>query len=499
MLYSSLEQREMPMNTTVIGRKNEKLLLDQVYKSDMAELIAIYGRRRIGKTFLVRNTFSQKPCIYFQVTGIQAAPRSDQLKKFIESLSECFYENLPLQTPSDWLDAFKQLNDAINRQAKNKKIVIFIDELPWLAGQRSGALEAIEYYWNQYWSHDKRIKLIVCGSSASWIIKKIIKNKGGLHNRVTQRIHLQPFNLHDTKLYLNRGNKKYDDQKILKLYMVFGGVPFYLQQVKPNRSIDQNINDLIFTPDGSLFNEFDEVFSSLFTHSDQYIELIDLISGHKNGIERKKIEELNKKTGKGGQLTKRLEDLEAAGFIVSRLPFNQTRGYIFAICDEFTYFYHTWVKRQKSKLKQQAGNDYWHNMTNTPAYNSWQGYAFEKVCYKHLKQLKAHLRIQTAAFATPWRLQAKPNTANNGAEIDLLFDRQDNAITICEVKYSSKPYLINKSYAKNLLNKKQVFISATKTKKEVFMAMITNSGLVDNLYADDIIDVSADINALFDD
>jgi hypothetical protein len=326
--------------------------------------------------------------------------------------------------------------------------------------------------------NDKRIKLIVCGSAASWIIKKIIKNRGGLHNRVTRKIRLMPFNLHETALYLKHIGYQCNHQQIVKLYMAMGGIPFYLNQIKSNYSIDQNIDNLFFNSNGMLINEFDDVFSSLFEEAEQYKELVTLIGTHQDGLNRRVIEQKNKLTGAGGRLTKRLGDLEDAGFITSYLPFGHKKlGMFYRVSDEYCYFYLKWIAPIKQQLKQNKTTKYWGGIINSPGYFGWLGYAFENVCYQHILQIKKSLRIDETSLASPWRYSPRKNITEDGAQIDLLFDRHDDAITICEIKFTDKPYVIDKQYAEKLKQKIEVFKKVTRTSKQVFLAMISANGL----------------------
>jgi hypothetical protein len=402
----------------IVGREEEKKHLEDVYRSKSAEFVAIYGRRRVGKTYLIRNFFRSKKCVFFQSVGLYQAPLDEQISRFETELGNTFYGGASLQMPRNWLGAFEALNKAIENTPKSKKVVIFLDELPWMATHRSGVIRALEYYWNRYWSFNHQVKLIVCGSSASWIIHKIIKNRGGLHNRLTKRIVLEPFNLHDTYAYLKYIGYKCSYYQATLLFMVTGGVPFYLKQIKKNLSVEQNINQLFFKKDSPLLNEFDEIFSSLFDDSETYQELVALIAPSKEGLSRRDIEETNKLTGKGGRLTKRLEDLAHAGFISPYLPLgHKKRGIFYRVSDDYCYFYMKWIYPIKNQLKQNPGNPYWKGIVGTPDYYGWLGYAFENICYKHLQQIKDALGIEEYSLAAPWRYTPIKKKSNVGVRI----------------------------------------------------------------------------------
>jgi hypothetical protein len=452
----------------------------------------------IRRGSIIKNYFQTKKCIFLQTTGIYKGTLKEQLGRFAKELGETFYQGASIKAPITWMEAFDLLTQAIQKIPKNKKIVLFFDELPWMATPRSNLVSALEYFWNRYWTEHKHIKLIVCGSAASWIIRNIIKNRSGLHNRITRKINLTPFNLHETFLYLKYLHYPCSQDQATKIYMVTGGVPFYLKNFKKNLSVDQNINNLFFKSEGLFFNEFDEIFLSLFDDSEQYKEIIIQISKVKEGINRNDLDEKNKLTGKGGRLTKRLEDLEYAGFISSYLPYNhKKRGVFYRIHDEYCYFYLKWIKPIKNQLKQNRSVDFWKGVINTPSYFAWKGYVFENICYKHLPQIRKSLHISESSLASPWRSSSTKGGKENGAQIDLLFDRHDDAITICEIKYTDKPFAIDKTYAQSLKTKIETFIKVSKVSKQIFLVLITATGLKQTLYSEDMVSGIVSLEDLF--
>jgi hypothetical protein len=272
--------------------------------------------------------------------------------------------------------------------------------------------------------------------------------------------------------------------------MATGGVAFYLKQIKKNLSVEQNINQLFFDSDGELFSEYEELFASLFLKAEAYKELVEIIASHQYGISRKQIEVKSKQTGAGGRLTERLRDLESAGFILSYLPNNnKKKGFVYRIQDEFCLFYLKWVAPIKNTLKHGAGTNYWKRYTNTPAYYGWQGYAFENICYKHLPEIKRTLKLDETTLVYPWRQLAKQvEFDQHGAQIDMLFDRADGALTIGEIKFSEKLFKIDKAYAQVLLNKQTVLSNNKGSKPQVFIAMISAMGVAKGIYKDELVD-----------
>jgi uncharacterized protein len=482
----------------IIGREEEKKELAEAFSSKKAEFIVLYGRRRVGKTFLIEKFYSPKKCIFFHVTGVQDGLLKEQLAEFAKAIGKIFYGGAKIASAKSWTSAFEELNNAINNIPKSKKTVLFIDELPWMATKRSRLLQALDYYWNHYWSKDKRLKLIVCGSSASWIIKNIIYNKGGLHNRYTRSLLIKPFTLSESHEFLKSRSIYFTRKQALQIYMAIGGVPHYLDKLKKGLSASQNIQHLCFKDTGVLLSEFDKLFKSLFDNAKVYIELIRLISRSREGISRSEIEEKSKLSKKGGTLTDRLNDLEQAGFIKSFLPLeHQRQGVYYRVIDEYTYFYLKWIEPEKQTLlSHDPENDYWVQKTKTPLYRTWSGYAFEAVCYKHISQIRKALKIPHGARVGTWRFSPKRGSDDQGAQIDLIFDRDDDTVTFCEIKYTDALFKIDKNYYDNLMNKKFVYKKITKTTKQVFIAFISAGGLKKSTYSKELTGVVT-LNDLF--
>jgi len=484
--------------TQIIGRKQEQQELLEAFSSKNAEFVVVYGRRRVGKTFLIEEFFKKQKCTYFNVIGVQEGLLKEQLEEFAKAIGKTFYKGASIAASSTWMHAFEELTKAIEGLPKNNKVVLFFDELPWMVTRRSRMLQALDYYWNRHWSKYQNLKLVVCGSSASWIIKNIIHHRGGLHNRYTRSILLKPFSLFETKAFLQNKEIKLNDRQILQLYMVLGGIPHYLAQVKRGLSAAQNINYLCFRENGILFSEFDKLFKSLFEDAKTYIELIKIIAQVREGVSRALIEEQSKFSSKGGTLTDRLNDLELAGFIKSFLPTShQRQGVYYRIVDEYSYFYLRWIEPIKHTLiAQELANNYWTDKAKMPEHLSWMGYAFESVCYKHLTQIRNALNIKASRVGA-WRYSPRGGTSESGAQIDLLFERDDGAITICEIKCTEQPFNINKEYYNQLLNKINIYKQVTRTSKQIFIAFISANGIKETVYSNELIDNTITLDNLF--
>jgi len=384
--------------------------------------------------------------------------------------------------------ALEMLTNAIEQSRKKKKVVLFFDELPWLVTKKSRFLQALDYYWNTKWSNNKRIRLIVCGSAASWIIKNIVNNRGGLHNRITAQIRLEPFSLNETKSFLKYRKINLNDKQILSIYMVMGGIPHYLNQIEKGLSASQNIDNICFTKNGILFKEFNNLIPALFSEFEIYEELIRLIATQRYGIERSGLIKKSKFSS-GGRFDQRLLELEEAGFIISFKPYShKKRGHYYRMIDEYTLFYFNWIEPIKDSIRHQnKPRGYWENRSQSASWKSWSGYAFEAVCYKHIEKIRSALNIPVTANVGTWRYSPRKGSEEKGAQIDLLFDRDDGIVTICEIKYTDTVFELDKQYTNNLLNKIDVFKKQTKMDKQIFIAMITSNGIKQNMYFKEII------------
>jgi hypothetical protein len=393
-----------------------------------------------------------------------------------------FYRELKAQgfkaqpAPKNWTDAFFMLRDFVASKPKGKK-VIFLDELPWMDGQQSSFLPAFENFWNAWASARNDILLIICGSATSWIVKKILHNRGGLHNRLTNQICLQPFNLKECAEYVKDMDLPLGRQQVIEGYMIFGGVPFYWSLLERGKSLSQNIDTLFFGRNAKLKDEFQELYKSLFAKPDTYIEIIKVLGTKKVGMTREEIIS-SSKLGSGGKLTGYLENLESCGFIRRYQAIgSKTKNALYQLVDNFTLFYFRFMDG-----KNITDINYWSKIQTAPVYHNWCGLAFERLCLLHSEQIKKALGISgVITYEYSWRISA--NDEHSGAQIDLLIDRSDKVINLCEIKYSVGPYTIDKKYMENLQNKVSLLRQLTKTRKGIALTMITSSGLAMNSYS----------------
>jgi uncharacterized protein len=474
----------------LIGRSREQLELGHALASAEPELIAIYGRRRVGKTYLVRTFF--EPQMVFELVGSQNTALAQQLKNFGQALYQRMGYASPV--PATWADAFQLLVQYLEPLlAQGQKKVVFLDELPWLATARSGFLEAFSYFWNSWGTRQPNLVMVICGSAAAWMIKNVLRNQGGLHNRTTLKVPVLPFDLNETEEFLNQRAPGLNRRMVLELYMALGGIPYYLNYVRAGKSAAQNIQAILFDKGGPLADEFSGLYASLFDKGDQHIAVIRALCKKKSGLSRQEISKHSKITD-GGGLTKVLDELQRTGFVLQVPSFTKRKqGGNYQLVDLFTLFHLTWLEHRGKPLD----GDRWLSLHSSPQWHAWSGHAFETLCLTHVAQIKKALGIAAVqSESSSWRHDSSGKT-DPGAQIDLLIDRKDRVINLCEIKFTDEPFSVSAAYAAELRNKAAVFKSHTKTRKAVFITLISAEGLKENSHSLGLIDNQISAGALF--
>lgn len=450
----------------LIGREAQKKQIDRYFNEDRSHFMAVYGRRRVGKTFLIKEYFQNN--FTFYCTGLLNGNRNKQLNNFVTNMTNqlaFFNENAAI---NNWYDAFNELIKAFSKIKDNQKKVIFLDELPWMDTSGSDFLLGLEYFWNSWASARKDILFIVCGSATSWIVNKLFNNTGGLYNRVTARIKVEPFTLEECFQFFSEKGFQYNQAQCIEAYMVFGGIPFYLDQFSKELSPAQNINELCFGKNALLAMEYQMLFKSLFRKYQYYINVVEAIATKNKGLTREEIAKITK-ISDGGSLSKILIDLELSNFIKKYTPIEKkSKGSMFQLIDPFCLFYNN----LNPKILEE---NYWLKYYNSPKYNNWAGYAFEIVCFNHIPQIKKALGISGV-------LSSSFSWQNADAQIDLVIDRADKVVNLFEIKYSQAPFVITQKYDMALRNKIAQFSSNTTQKKAVWPVFISPYGLGNSPY-----------------
>ncbi len=484
----------------IIGREEEKRKLEALYLSESAELVALYGRRRVGKTYLIDETFGDRIC--FRHAGLSPVEYSShqegkpvgrmkaQLEHFYRSLVTHGYDGK--QKPQSWLEAFYFLEDLLSEKyCDESRVLIFFDEIQWLDTPKSEFMTGFEAFWNGWACHRKNIMVIVCGSSSSWILNNVINNHGGLYGRVTCEIKLRPFSLGECEEFFKYMGIELSRYDIAQAYMAVGGIPYYLRYFTKGLSLSQNIEAIFFENGAPLRNEYDRLFASLFTNAEVMQKIVKAIYSKNRGLTRKEIE---KETGirDSGDLSKKLKALESGDFIIRYCSFgNGKREEFNKLVDPFCNFYLTFVEANKN-----VKTVHWVNLAETQKVTVWSGYAFENVCWNHIKQIKAALGISgVVTTETLWSKKGDDNSS--GAQIDLIIERKDNVVNMCEIKFYSDEFLVNKDYHLILEHRKGLIKEKIPKKATVHSTLITTFGIKKSEYFSDFVSVVT-LEQLFD-
>lgn len=477
------------MSAKLIGREKEQGVLLKALQSDESEMVAVIGRRRVGKTFLIRSVFAEK--IRFEVTGLQNATLNRQLSNFAFQLRETFIGIAPPEAPANWLEAFQQLVICLKRAGFKEKSVVFFDELPWLASRKSGFLEGLDFFWNS-WAVKQNIIVVICGSAASWMIRKVVHNKGGLHNRITKRIHLQPFDLCETERFFQSKNVTLDRYQILQIYMVMGGIPHYLKEVEDGKSAMQNIEELCFTGTGVLSDEFQKLYPALYDNPENHVAIITALAQKWKGLTRRDIIR-ETQLPDGGGLSRVLEELTSSGFISEYFAFGKRKKDVFyRLTDEYSLFYLKFIQSRRNQ-----GADIWKHFSQTPQYVAWCGYAFGNICLKHIPQIKKALSI-AGIYIESSGFYSSGTRDESGVQIDLLLDRKDNVIDLFELKFYNEPLRLDKTDAMALREKIARFRRLTSTRKQIFLNFLSTFGLQSNENSIGLVARSLTMDVLFE-
>lgn len=455
----------------LVGRKEEKTKLLKAHTAEYSQFVTVYGRRRVGKTFFVRETFKYK--FTFEHTGMNNTGMKGQFEAWTSSMKR---SGRAISTPKSWIQAFDSLKDLITESNEIRK-VIFIDEMPWMDTPKSGFISALESFWNGWASARKDITLIVCGSATSWIINNLIRNKGGMRGRVTSKIRIKPFTLSECEEYVRTNKLGFTRRQVAECFMIMGGIPYYWSFLDREKSLAQNIDYLFFNEDGELYNEFDELYASIFRKPEAYIDVITKLGTKKIGMTREELTSCG--IQENGKLTRILNDLEACGFIRKYSAFGYKKNNaIYQLTDPYTLFYFKFIRENK-----RGDERFWSHSWNSPAYNVWCGLAFERLCLAHSNQIKQALGI-TGVVSGLCSWMAKSDCGRKGAQIDLIIDRDDNVIDLCEMKYTREPFYVDAEYEENVNNKRARFVQDTGTGKAVHLILISASGIDRSPYSD---------------
>lgn len=457
----------------LIGRDAEIKHLESIALSKEAEFVVVYGRRRVGKTFLVNTFFGDK--YTFKLTGLAKKSKREQLANFTVSLNR-YGSGSKYKKPRTWYEAFNMLRDMLEQVRVKGKRVVFIDELPWMDSRGSNLVSALEHFWNDWAVTQNDLILVVCGSATSWITKKILKNRGGLHNRVTQKIYIRPFTLAECKEYLRSRDIIMEDKEIAECYMIMGGIPFYLKNIRRGASLSQNVDEMFFADKGRLDDEFTSLYTSLFQKSDNYIKVVQALSTKNKGLTREEILKATKLKN-NGHFTTILQDLTNCDFIRSYRGYgNKSKMSIYQLIDPFSLFYYKFIKSNGKTDKA-----FWQYQIGTRQHDTWAGLAFEQLCLNHHKQIEQALGI--AVISTKVYSWTAPQAAEEQAQIDLIIKRADKVINVCEMKFYDGDYVVKKKDHDDIERRVRAFRAANEIRQAIHPVLVITYGLAKNQYS----------------
>ena len=462
----------------MIGRKNEQNILNELYNRNEAEFVAVYGRRRVGKTYLIDETFAGR--ITFRHAGL--SPADSESKSPMKAQLQAFYYSLLQQgmqkshAPKDWLEAFYMLEELLQSKDDGKRQVIFLDELPWMDTARSGFITALESFWNGWGCHRKNLMLIVCGSANSWILNKLVNNHGGLFNRVTYEIKLEPFTLQECEECAVSRNVRLSRYDLAQGYMILGGIPFYWNYMQAGKSLAQNIDEMFFKKNSKLGQEYQRLFSSVFSNPEQTQKIVECLARRSTGYSRADISE-NTGISNGSTMTDLLNALIASDFVTKYVPFGYSkRDEYYRLSDPFCIFYLRFVKKHDA-----LDETFWMDHLCSQAVITWRGIAFENVCMNHIQQIKAALGI--AGISSKQSSWSRKDDMERGTQIDLLIERKDHVVNMCEIKFYGNEFAVDKDYDR-VLRQRQALLETELTRKQVVHnTLITTYGLKYNQYS----------------
>lgn len=458
----------------LVGRLKQIETFDSILAQNESALCVVYGRRRVGKTFLINSYFNNN--FTFKCTGLSKKGKAEQLQNFACALNRYAPKGEAFPTPTSWYDAFESLRQLLEKQETQARRIVFIDELPWMDTPRSNLITALEHFWNDWASTQSNVVMIICGSATSWISKKILKNRKGLHNRTDYRIYVEPFTLAETKCYLKNRGIELEDKDIAECYMIMGGIPYYLKQMRRGQSLAQNVDEMFFSKNGRLEGEYQELYASLYENPEPYVKVVEALGTKNKGLTKEELIRATKLTD-NGHLKDVLDDLDRCNIIRRYQGYGkQVRMAIYQLIDPFTLFHLRFIRKA-----QLSDKSFWSFQLATPTHNTWCGLAFEQLCLLHHRQIEQVLGIQ--GIQTEVYAWTTPSDATEKAQIDLIIQRADHLINVCEMKYYDSDFTLNKREAEDLRRRIRIFRESCSQNGAIHPVLITTFGLKNNEYA----------------
>jgi len=415
-----------------IGRKKELESLDLLLKKKSASLVVIRGRRRVGKSRLIKEFVSDKKhWIFSGIPPVPGITKQRQLDAFSAQVAHNL--GMPKIQVSEWLEHFNFLG----QQAKGQKIVIVFDEISWMGSEDPDFLGQLKTAWDLTFSENPELIFILCGSVSSWIEDNILKSTGFV-GRISVDMVLEELSIAESGEFWGARKNKVSPYEKFKMLSVTGGIPKYLEEIIATQSAEDNIHRLCFQSDGLLFREFDQIFSDLFSKRAQtYSDIVKTLA-HSSLTLDEVCEKLD--VEKSGSVSSCLDDLELAGFIQEDCTWNlssKAESHLkkFRLKDNYLRFYLRYIEPNKEKIAKGLFES--KSFMLMPGWESVMGLQFENLVINNLKSLCKILRIDLLDIANAGPFFQRATQRQKGCQIDLMIQTKHNTLYVCEIKFST--------------------------------------------------------------
>ncbi|MFH1654342.1 MAG: ATP-binding protein [Pseudomonadota bacterium] len=477
-------------NPSFVGRRDEIRRLDEIVERKRASFIVVYGRRRVGKTELIEQYFCNDTVLKFEGIEIdkedvrnyderQKFQIDQSLKRLAKYLDNPLIGKVQCRT---WGDFF----DILSEVATKQNVVIYFEEIQWLANYESHFFSELKPFWDDRWRHNEKLKLVICGSSTSFIVGQLLSNKA-IYSRSQEEFHLREFNLMEIRDYL--GNKGHKETMLAQLTV--GGIPEYLGRLKEKGTVLSNLCKNSFRPDAFFSLEKDKIFISSLSRNHNYQKIVEYLGRCKFATALEITKAIKGDSAGGGSVTRLLEDLSRCGFIKRYTPIHkddQSKLIRYSISDEYLQFYFRFIKPKLTKIQNKSYVENTLQGINKRSFETVMGFNFERWCQKNASLFAKILGFSGVEYESGSFFDAKTQMQEKGFQIDLMYIIKGSKIIICEIKFYDG--LVDNRVCEEVKRKIELFqLSMQRYKNYTYEAvLITTEGVRD----------SATIQATFD-
>lgn len=475
----------IPVNQSFICRYPEREALARIAGQETPCILIVYGRRRIGKTELLEQTFRERNIIKFE--GKEGQPPEVQKQHVLNELAKLFDDPLLAKLQLDsWLDIF----ELIYRYTKEGEWTVYFEELQWLADYKDEFVSDLKIAWDNNFRHNPKMLLILCGSSPSFMINQVAHSKA-LYNRSQHEMLLEQFLLPEAAEFLKNRSRK----EVMDAYLTIGGVPLYLEKLNDESSVFLSLCQGSFTKKSFFSEEYQRIFISSMGENLNYQKIIEFLSKRRYATRAEILKHL--KLTSGGNITVLLDDLELCGFIDKYSPYNvreQSLLVRYCIHDPYLQFYNKFIRPIKKEILSGKYEKNPQSAINRETYGKWLGYAFERFCRRYDYAIADILRFSAVKYRSGSYFSRSSERESPGYQIDLLFDRDDQVITVCEIKYSINK--ISRSVIQDVEQK--ISLLDNPKKKSIHRVLITTNDAEDSIEAEGYFDRIITLDDLFE-